>query len=317
MLEILYSRELAALGMDRQLRSWFTHGIVTRVVPGAYVRTADLATLDRDERYRLRVVALSHLHAGQQFSHDSAAALWRLTTLGPWAAKVHVSSEPASGGRSTKLFVRHGLGLDSRATVIDGVRVSSLSRTLAEVSAQPRFGRAIAMLDDGLRTPGEGDFRFGMAAPTKAEVVEQLEDLGKVPGFARGARAIEFADGASGSVGESLSRVQMRAIGVDPPQLQVAFFDAEGHIGDTDFYWPELGVAGEFDGDSKYGDARRFGRHLTPQEVLIAEKRREDRLRRVVNGVVRWDWATALDRRALESRLAEHGIVAPTRRRTL
>ncbi len=317
MLEILYSRELAAIGMDRQLRSWFARGIVTRLVPGAYVRTAELAAIDRDERYRLRAVALSHLYPGQQFSHDSAAALWRLPTLGAWAPKIHVTSASTDGGRSTTLFVRHGFGLDPRATVIDGVRVSSLSRTLAEASTQPRFARAIAMLDDGLRTPEHGDFRFGTRAPTRAEVIRELEDLGRVPGFVRGARAVEFADGASGSVGESLSRVQMRAIGVDPPQLQVAFFDADGHIADTDFYWPELGVAGEFDGDSKYGDARRFGRHLTAQEVLVAEKRREDRLRRVVRGVVRWDWATALDRRALESRLAEHGIVARTRRRTV
>jgi hypothetical protein len=127
---------------------------------------------------------------------------------------------------------------------------------------------------------------------------------------------VEFADGLSGSPGESLSRVQMQAIGVDPPQLQVPFHDADGHIGDVDYYWPELGIAGEFDGDSKYGDARRYATHLTAQEVLLAEKRREDRLRRVVRGVVRWGWATARDRRALATLLAAQGIVAGHRART-
>ncbi len=310
MIEILYSRELAVLGMGGQLRTWFERGRVTRIAPGAYVRTEELATLDTDARFRLRTMALSHLYPDQQFSHDSAAGMWRLPTLGPWPLLAHTSSPRAAGGRSTALFARHGVGLDPRAEVVEGVLVSSLARTLAEVATQPRFGRAIAMLDDGLREHDSTQYRHGMIVPTKPEILEQLDHLGKVPGYARAVQRIEFADAASGSVGESLSRVQMLAIGVEMPKLQVPFHDEDGLIGDVDFYWEQIGVAGEFDGHSKYGDARRYSRELSAHDVLIAEKKREDRLRRVVGGVVRWDWATALDRRALESLLAEHGVRA-------
>jgi len=309
MLEILYSRELAALGMDRQLRHWYARGIVTRIAPGAYARTADLAALDRDAAFRLRMIALAQLHPHVQFSHDSAAAMWRLPSLGPWPNLAHVSAPRESGGRSTALFTRHGVGLDPRATSIEGVRVSSLARTLAEMATHRRFARAVAMLDDGLRQHDETEYRYGLAVPGKHEIVDELDQLGKVPGFARAAHAVQFADGRSGSAGESLSRVQMLALGVDIPELQVSFHDAAGWIGDGDFFWRDRGIVGEFDGDSKYGDARRYARGLTAEEVLIAEKRREDRLRRVVNGVVRWDWSVARDRRALAARLAEHGIV--------
>lgn len=309
MLEILYSRELAALGMDRQLRHWLANGAVTRIAPGAYVLSAKLADLDVDGTFRLRTIALAQLYPHVQFSHDSAAAMWRLPSLGPWPNLAHVSAPREAGGRSTALFTRHGVGLDPFATSIEGVRVSSLARALAEVATQRRFGRAVAMLDDGLREHDKTEYRHGLAVPTKDEVLEQLGQLGKIPGFARAPRVVGFANGRSGSVGESLSRVQMLALGVDIPELQVSFYDAAGHIGDSDFFWRDRGIVGEFDGDSKYGDARRYAKGLTAQEVLIMEKRREDRLRRVVNGVVRWDWSVARDRRALGALLAEQGIV--------
>ena len=106
-----------------------------------------------------------------------------------------------------------------------------------------------------------------------------------------------------------MSRVQIHALGLPAPELQVDFHDHEGLIGTVDFYWRHLGLVGEFDGYSKYGDKRRFARHLSAEEVLVAEKLREDRLRAVVDGVVRWDWKVALDRHELGARLARHGLV--------
>jgi hypothetical protein len=99
----------------------------------------------------------------------------------------------------------------------------------------------------------------------------------------------------------------MLALRLPAPRLQATFRDSEGRM-DVDFYWEELGLVGEFDGLSKYGDARRFDAGLTAAEVVVAEKHREDRLRRIVGGVVRWGWSVALDRRALAERLAAHGL---------
>lgn len=307
--EIILTRELTAIGMDRQLRLWLESGVVRRMLPGAYVRVKEFAGLTVDERYRLLIAATALIFPENQFSHDSAAALWRLPSIGAWPEVAHALAPRGAGGRSKKFIVRHCIGLDLEPLEIDGVTTTSLTRTLADLACQPSFGRAVAMLDDGFRTPIEGDWRFGIVPPTKSEVLALLEDLLPVPGHARARRAIEFADAASGSAGESLSRVQFRALGLPSPQLQVKFYDYLGYIGTVDFYWPELGLIGEFDGHSKYGDARRFARHLSAQEVVVAEKEREDRLRAVSNDFVRWNWQTALHRPALGALMASHGLL--------
>ena len=57
----------------------------------------------------------------------------------------------------------------------------------------------------------------------------------------------------------------------------------------TDFWWPDHGVVGEFDGVGKYLREKWMdGRSAA--EVVIDEKLREDRLRRQVSRVVRWGW---------------------------
>ncbi|MBX3098969.1 MAG: hypothetical protein KF761_05260 [Salinibacterium sp.] len=305
---IVLSHELAALRMDRGLRQQFARGEMHRVVRGAYIRTAEFTALDSDARYRARVAAVSRLLPDTQFSGDSAAALWRLPCLGKWPDLVHAASPRQSGGRSGALVQRHGIGLDPNATQIDGITLTSLARTLAEIACGPSFARAVGMLDDGLRQPVPGEFRSGRTAPTREQVIGELESLGRIAGRARAARAIDFADPASGSLGETVSRVQMLALGIPLPEIQVPFYDRLGLIGITDFYWRELGLIGEFDGHSKYGDRRRFDTHLTAEEVLVAEKEREDRLRAVAGGIVRWGWRVAMNRPELGALLEARGL---------
>lgn len=72
-------------------------------------------------------------------------------------------------------------------------------------------------------------------------------------------------------------------------------------LGTADFGWPEHGVAGEFDGAVKYGRLVRAGQ--VPADVLIAEKRREDAMRTVLRGFVRWTWGELGDFAAVAGRL--------------
>ena len=306
--EIILSRELRALGMERQLRSWNARGIVRRIVPGAYARVAEWEALTADERYRLRVIATASLYPDNVFSHDSAAALWRLPSVGAWPDTVHAVAPRSAGGRSKAHIQRHCIGTDPDAVPVDGVTVTSLARTLADMACHRSFSRAVAMLDDGLRMPEAGEDRYGIVAPTKERVLLKLMELGRAPGYVRARRALEFADSGAQSPGESLSRVQIHALGLPAPLLQVEFSDSRGPIGTVDFFWPDLGLIGEFDGNSKYGDARRHARHLSPEMILLAEKEREDRLRGVSEGFVRWGWDVARDRRALGERLSARGL---------
>jgi hypothetical protein len=91
------------------------------------------------------------------------------------------------------------------------------------------------------------------------------------------------------SVGESRSRVAMARLGVITPVLQWAVAGPGGRVlGTADFGWPEQGIAGEFDGFVTYGRLLRPG--PPPGDVVLAEKRREEAMRTMLRGFVRWVW---------------------------
>ena len=77
---------------------------------------------------------------------------------------------------------------------------------------------------------------------------------------------------------ETFSRLALVEGGLPEPILQQAFSDADGLIGYADMWWPTLRVIGEADGLGKYAT----------RADLLAEKRREDRLRALGHAVVRW-----------------------------
>ena len=298
-------------GSDRTLRRRFERGEVVRVRQGVYLAREIWSTLDADARYRLRVAAAATAtQYGTQFSHDSAAAMLRLPSLGPWPRDVHVLGSQTSGGRSHAGLRRHGLGLDHEPARFNDFLVTSLARTVIDISCTSPFARAVGMVDDALSPGQEGDFRHdaGMAAVTPRELASLLDHLAPYYGSVRARRVLDFADGRSGSLGESISRVNIHLLGFPAPQLQVPFNDADGFIGFADFYWPELDAIGEFDGQVKYRD-QRYLRGRLPEDVVIEEKTREDRMRRVVRAFTRWDWAVANDRIRLAERLQPLGLM--------
>lgn len=231
--------------------------------------------------------------------------------MGAWSRHVHSLAPRASGGRSATVVKRHCIGEEEGDARIDGLRVTSLARTLIDVGCTSAFLRAVGMIDAGLHTPKSGDMRheLGTETPAKEDLLTTLDLLLPRAGSARARKAIEFGDGRSGSLLESLSRGQFFLMGMPLPELQVPFFDDEGFIGNVDFYWPELDLIGESDGDLEYdGAASPSGQPSI--EVVKAEKAREDRLRRVVKGFERWDWTVAMSRERLAGRLRRHGLVS-------
>ena len=95
--------------------------------------------------------------------------------------------------------------------------------------------------------------------------------------------------------------------GVSKPELQAAHRDAHGLIGYSDFHWPEYGVVGEFDGWAKYSRGEYLAGR-SPEDVLKAEKIREDRLRATGLTLVRWMWPEAKDGAELLLKLHNAGI---------
>lgn len=305
------SRYADLSGSTAELRRLHAAGELIRLCPGVYLSTSEWNGLRFDEPYRFRVMAAAQkLHRSTQFSHDSAAVMWGLPSLGSWSADVHVLAPRASGGRSMVNVKRHCVGEEDSAAEIDDLTVTSLARTLVDTACTSSFLRSVGMIDAGLHPPEAGELRYslGATAPTSAELLDLLHTLLPRNGSVKARRAIEFGDGRSGSLLESLSRGQFFLMGMPAPELQVPFYDENGFIGNVDFYWPELDLIGEADGDLKYNGTLSPSRQPSV-EVLKAEKAREDRLRRVVKRFVRWDWNTALSRPRLAARVRPFGLV--------
>jgi hypothetical protein len=161
---------------------------------------------------------------------------------------------------------------------------------------------AVALADAVLgpgRRPGEG--------LTRQQLTEASTVLASAAKRRRIQEVLALADVAAESVGESRSRALMHVLGLPAPVLQYVFQDHEGFIARTDFFWPDARVIGEFDGDAKYLDDVLLAGRST-QEAILAEKKREDRLRALGYNVVRWDWKTLSTPDVLRQRLIAAGI---------
>lgn len=233
--------------------------------------------------------------------------MWRLPMIGKWPTVAHQVVSQSSGGSSRVGIQRHAIGLDPDALTIEHVMVTSLERTIIDVAGTSNFVTAVGMTDRALAGIGV-TADLPAHATTKSRLMDALDARQSLRGATRARRVIEFATNQAQSPLESLARVQFALLGYPPPMLQVAFADEEGHIGTTDFFWPEHRLVVEADGLKKYGKERLFQRDLPDIEVFLAEKRREDRIRRQVRSFARIDWALAIDSAALAEHLAPHGL---------
>lgn len=304
-LEFYLNREAERLGSDRDLRRAYARGDVVRIAPGMYVPTDRWASLTDDQRHRLQCHAVLTRHQGLQLSHDSAAALWRLPSFGPWPGRVHVTVEQNIARRSTTALIRHEGGIDQAGSVIDGLAVTSLARTVVDVARTTSFIRAVGVADAALRGARASGFQRDAVDRTVLE--REVEIIAGRPGSARAARVVEFADARADRLGESICRAQFHALGLPRPHLQRAFTDRQGRI-IPDFYFEEWDLALEFDGVGKYLRGREFHPELTEAQIVVKEKRRENRLRRLVRDVARVEWAESIDRRKLVTVLREHNV---------
>jgi very-short-patch-repair endonuclease len=86
------------------------------------------------------------------------------------------------------------------------------------------------------------------------------------------------------------------------PELQQNIYDEDGQfVARVDFCWQEQRTIGEFDGKIKYGRMLKPGQSL--EDVLFAEKRREDALRDLGWQIVRWLWADLYRRGVIRDRV--------------
>jgi hypothetical protein len=267
--------------------------------------------MDATERYRCRVISLALASRNQPIvSHASAAAMWGIPIVGS-PRFLHVLSSVSTGTRVDGGIRRHGnasmtVGIEEH----DDVMLTSFTRTVVEFAHMVSFTHAVVALDWALipSTPQKPK-----PVATREEMHGMISALGIVRGRRDLLRALDFANPLSGSPGESISRANFARAGLPIPELQVAFYDDRGLIGFVDFWWAAANLIGEFDGVGKYLQ-EEFTKGESSGDIVVAEKRREDRLRASAARpeVARWGWTEANSVDTLRDQLVAAGLrVAP------
>jgi hypothetical protein len=281
-------------------------GRETRIARGAYVETPLWTQLGQRERYLLRIRAVAATRRRSMvLSHWSAAAIHGLPIVGAWPTAVHTIVGPVSGGRSRNGVVKHALALDDQDVAeVDGLLVTSVARTVLDMAISADPLTAVATADRALLVD-----RFHRRPPlaSREDLVDVWNRAMPFRGHRRAEHVIEFGETRAESALESVSRVNMWVSGCPRPVLQQSFSDADGYIGDTDFFWPDLQLAGEADGAVKYlNEEMRGGR--SAEQVVLDEKDREDRIRALRTGMTRWGWSIGVNPAALRVHLMRAGL---------
>lgn len=287
----------------RDLRRRTARGELVRVAHGAVVEAVAFAAADDRARHRARVAGvLASARVDLVASHASAVALHGLPWFGDYPERpTFLDPTRAHGQRlrfSDKIAAQ---GRTLSTVVLDGIVTTDLVSTAVDVALRFDRGHAVAVLDHVLS--------LGI---DREALLAELAGRSTVRGASRARTMIEFADGASESVGESIGRLVMRALRLPSPVLQQEFRLDNGRSARVDFWFPDTGVVVEFDGLVKYRDrSLRSGR--TAEDVVIAEKLREDLLRAVsdVTGIARLTWRDVMPGGAAPSMLRRAGLPVP------
>jgi putative AbiEi antitoxin of type IV toxin-antitoxin system len=237
---------------------------------GFYVEAAAIPTFGQS---RLETAAaLGAMNEGAAASHWSAAGLNDVQTLVAMRT-VWVTRPPTSGNGCHLLpgVIERAASLPSHhVTMVDGLPTTTIARTVIDIARMSTLEGAVVSMDSALR----------LGLTSIEELAAVARECRTWPGAAGAMGALRLANALAQSPLETVSRIAMFRMHLPEPELQAPFYDAEGLIGYTDFYWKKHRTVGEADGRMKYGD---------PQ-ALWDEKRREDRLREAGVQVVRWSF---------------------------
>lgn len=286
---LLLSRDTRRLG-DR-LYTRARRGELVAVRPGVYAPAHWWAGLAPHERYQERVRAALTVFPDAVLFRESATVLHGLPLFGE-PSHIHLFDANA---RATSTFgdvVVHA-SLRARSVVsIEGAFATGLLETIVDTARALPPAYALALVDAALR---------------RGVSLEDLRATAGADSNRRGRKKLawvfDFADARAESVGESVSRAVIDWLGFPAPVLQQEF-RGEGDLDRTDFWWPAYRIIGESDGYGKYEA------HSAREAVsnIVAEKKREDRLRRQSRGFACWDWADSHRAVPVRSKLLAAGL---------
>jgi hypothetical protein len=292
-LPVLRADLTAATLTDADIRALRRRDELERIFRGAY-RVPNGPQVP-DTRYLATVRAFADARRHRSvpvIAGPAAVVLLGLPLLGTPPRYVHVA-RAFTGGRSARgLALPVGEVPAAQLVTVEGTVTACAARAALDTARLMSLEAGVAAADAALRR----------RLTTGDELAAVMATLRGTRGAARARRCVELADGRSESPGESWSAVVLDRLGIVRPERQQEFFDDDGLIGRVDFWWPGTWTGGEFDGRVKYGRLDPTGR--APEDALWAEKVREDRLRAIGLGVVRWITADLRRPPGLARRLA-------------
>lgn len=245
--------------------------------------------LDATGEYLRRIAAACHRwHVDCVVSHVSAAALHGIAIRHAARDVVHLTRDGAGHGKERAgVRVHRAPVADGEMSVIGGLRVTSLERTLADLACWEPYEWGVVAADAVLRRQGDAGLLW--------EYVERGRGR---RGIGRLRAVLEFADPRAESALESMSRVSLVRAGIALPDLQRQIVDADGGwVATSDFAWDEYGVVGEADGRGKYLDDAARG--TVGADAVMEEKRRDQAILGAGWVPTHWGWELATNHREL------------------
>ncbi|KAB1640817.1 hypothetical protein [Gulosibacter chungangensis] len=274
-----------------QLNRKADRGEILRLRPGAFLagQGEPLDAVSATRIHLAKIVATVSELRGSVIARQSAAILHGLPlsfSLIPDRVIVHRSS---GGHRSPWVHSYRTHHEPDEIVEMYGVKVTSLARTVRDLARVLDPRDAIAIVDAALRL-GLDKSQLDTRSPSAAKLRTLLP----------------IASNRSESPLESRSRFLIHDLNLPIPREQVTVHDEAGnHVARLDFWWPDLGLAGEADGAIKYTTLLRPGE--TAREVIEDERKREKRLQQLGIHVIRWGWGDTM-RSASFGRLLENGM---------
>lgn len=265
---VFLRKEAVALGYrDDVIAKLVKDKVWHRVRRGAYVFGETWRQADRDQRYRLYVLATKRQSKTEVVpSHASAVALHEGPLWGLDLGRSHLTRLDGRTGRNEAGVEQHrGVFETGDIVEVDGHQIMSPTRAALEVSSIANVEASLCVVDDFL-------YR-GLTTPEM--LAARYRTMNAWPGTLHTDIVLRLADGRRESVGESRTFYLCWRGHLPWPQPQVEVYDENGIlIGRVDFAWPEYGVFLEFDGLQKYLKFRRKGESI--EDAILREKRREE-----------------------------------------
>lgn len=288
------SQELAAQGISHtRVRTYCAQGTYTKIAPNSYCLTQEWATLNPEQKLKVRHYAFSKNHPGYVLSHSSAALFWGAPLLNLpgqiWASvpSAHIrsrvphhkifSNRPAECGSA---LLHHGVYLtDPAQTAVDCARSLPLIEALCIV-----------------------DYLLHSKLCSSAALQQALTQVtGR--GAARARCVAQRMSRHAASPAETIARNHIIDWNFPRPKEQAACV-VKGRVYRPDFLWEELMLILEVDGAVKYD-----GTYGEPVEVIQQEHLRQRELEQLGYTVVRVRWSDLTRHpEVLKDLLMRHGL---------